>query len=211
MSGDIIAYSAWPRANTHVLGVDGEPFQYWPCSDGRQQPHYYHQEPDSSFAITIDYTENRLYYSDNKAIYSSDMLGNNIQLVKPGDGEDVKGIAVDADYIYWVQVSIVVKLSKFSRNQTVLADDLKWPRDIFLSTASPPNVTNGSTMVGRFPGELLPANSTCAASAPGGRSTNSVEVVRRVSNPPYKTFPLRNLAYGIQIGRILLVPRPRTG
>ncbi|KAI8514441.1 hypothetical protein Bbelb_070320 [Branchiostoma belcheri] len=53
------------------------------------------------WAITIDYTENRLYYSDNDAIYSSDMLGNNIQLVKPGDGEPVTGIAAGADYIYW--------------------------------------------------------------------------------------------------------------
>ncbi|XP_078685516.1 low-density lipoprotein receptor-related protein 6-like [Branchiostoma floridae x Branchiostoma belcheri] len=52
-------------------------------------------------AITIDYTENRLYYSDDDTIYSSDMLGNNTQLVKPGYGDDVEGIAADADYIYW--------------------------------------------------------------------------------------------------------------
>ncbi|KAI8517874.1 hypothetical protein Bbelb_038910 [Branchiostoma belcheri] len=55
----------------------------------------------SPYAITIDYTENRLYYSDYDTIYSSDMLGNNIQLVKPGDGKNVEGISADADYIYW--------------------------------------------------------------------------------------------------------------
>ncbi|KAI8514475.1 hypothetical protein Bbelb_070660 [Branchiostoma belcheri] len=52
-------------------------------------------------AITIDYTENRLYYADDDAIYSSDMLGNNKQLVKPGDGKSVRGIAVDDNYVYW--------------------------------------------------------------------------------------------------------------
>ncbi|XP_019638718.1 PREDICTED: low-density lipoprotein receptor-related protein 6-like [Branchiostoma belcheri] len=95
-------------------------------------------------AITIDYTENRLYYSDIGAIYSSDMLGNNIQLVKPKDGGDVRGIAVGADYIYWTHfwTGEVIRLSKSSMNQTVLVDGLKFPHDIFLSTASPPNVTN---------------------------------------------------------------------
>ncbi|XP_078685522.1 uncharacterized protein LOC144918536 [Branchiostoma floridae x Branchiostoma belcheri] len=52
-------------------------------------------------SIAVDYTENRLYYSVNDVIYSSDMHGNNIQLVKPGYGERVGGIAADADYIYW--------------------------------------------------------------------------------------------------------------
>ncbi|KAI8522128.1 hypothetical protein Bbelb_018820 [Branchiostoma belcheri] len=98
------------------------------------------------WAITIDYTENRLYYSDNDGIYSSDMLGNNTQLVKPGDGGVVRGIAADADYIYWIneagQVTRQKKLSKSSMNQTVLVDSLTYPTDIFLPTASPPNVTN---------------------------------------------------------------------
>ncbi|KAI8496797.1 hypothetical protein Bbelb_254520 [Branchiostoma belcheri] len=49
------------------------------------------------FAITIDYTENRLYYSGDDTIYSSDMLGNNTQLVKPGDGKRVTGIAIEHD------------------------------------------------------------------------------------------------------------------
>ncbi|XP_019641566.1 PREDICTED: deleted in malignant brain tumors 1 protein-like [Branchiostoma belcheri] len=95
--------------------------------------------------ITIDYTENRLYYSDKDAIYSSDMLGNNIQLVKPGDGEYVTGIAAGADYIYWTDylTGEVIRLSKSSRNQTFLVDGLDLPKGIFLSTASPPNVTNG--------------------------------------------------------------------
>ncbi|XP_019615798.1 PREDICTED: craniofacial development protein 2-like [Branchiostoma belcheri] len=42
-------------------------------------------------------------------------------------------------------------------------------------------------MVGRFPGELLPANSTCTAAVPDGRYRNTGEVVRRASNPPPPT------------------------
>ncbi|XP_078685566.1 uncharacterized protein LOC144918572 [Branchiostoma floridae x Branchiostoma belcheri] len=119
-------------------------------------------------AITIDYTENRLYYSDNNAIYSSDMLGNNIQLVKPGYGEIVRGIAADADYIYWAQVSQrgeVIRLSKSSMNQTVLVDGLRWSTDIFLSTASPPNVTNACSSSNGGCQELClahPGGRTCA-------------------------------------------------
>ncbi|XP_019614684.1 PREDICTED: deleted in malignant brain tumors 1 protein-like [Branchiostoma belcheri] len=45
-----------------------------------------------ALSIAIDYTENRLYYSDREAIYSSDMLGNNTQLVNR-EGERVPGIA----------------------------------------------------------------------------------------------------------------------
>ncbi|XP_078667405.1 low-density lipoprotein receptor-related protein 5-like protein [Branchiostoma floridae x Branchiostoma belcheri] len=57
-------------------------------------------------AIAIDYRENRLYYSDDNSIFSSDMLGNDIRLVTTLLGEDspeVSAIAVDDNYIYWTQ------------------------------------------------------------------------------------------------------------
>ncbi|XP_078660173.1 uncharacterized protein LOC144904898 [Branchiostoma floridae x Branchiostoma belcheri] len=118
------------------------------------------------YAITIDYTENRLYYSDNDEIYSSDMLGNNIQPVKPEHGKFVRGIAADADYIYWINVAgQVIRLSKSSMNQTVLVDGLSEPRDIFLSTASPPNVTNACSSSNGGCRELClahPGGRTCA-------------------------------------------------
>ncbi|XP_078659992.1 scavenger receptor cysteine-rich domain-containing group B protein-like [Branchiostoma floridae x Branchiostoma belcheri] len=110
------------------------------------------------WAIAIDYTENRLYYSDKDAIYRSDIFGNKIQRVKPEDGNPVGGIAFDADYIYWTHTTAneVIRLSKSSMNQTVLVDGLKHPVDIFLSTASPPNVTNGNYLCqeGYIPGGM---------------------------------------------------------
>ncbi|XP_019634565.1 PREDICTED: uncharacterized protein LOC109477667 [Branchiostoma belcheri] len=118
-------------------------------------------------SIAVDYTENRLYYSVNDVIYSSDMHGNDIQLVKPGYGERVGGIAADADYIYWTIYSTgeVIRLSKSSMNQTVLVDELRRPRDIFLSTASPHNVTNACSSSNGGCKELClahPGGRTCA-------------------------------------------------
>eukprot|EP00058_Branchiostoma_floridae_P013412 XP_002598900.1 hypothetical protein BRAFLDRAFT_107340 [Branchiostoma floridae] len=52
-------------------------------------------------AITIDFTEDRLYYSDQYYIYSSDLLGNDIRQVLYEDGKWVHGIAVDEDFVYW--------------------------------------------------------------------------------------------------------------
>ncbi|XP_078685512.1 uncharacterized protein LOC144918527 [Branchiostoma floridae x Branchiostoma belcheri] len=121
---------------------------------------------DSS-AIAIDYTENRLYYSDNDAIYSSDMLGNNTQLVKPGDGKHVLAVAVDDNYVYWIhyRAGEVRRLSKSSMDQTVLVDDLLQPNDIYLSTAAPPNVTNACSSSNGGCQELClahPGGRTCA-------------------------------------------------
>ncbi|XP_078665694.1 low-density lipoprotein receptor-related protein 6-like [Branchiostoma floridae x Branchiostoma belcheri] len=51
-------------------------------------------------AVTIDYREDRLYYSDIHRMYSSDLLGNDIQLLSES-GKWVYGIAVDENYVYW--------------------------------------------------------------------------------------------------------------
>ncbi|XP_066268484.1 low-density lipoprotein receptor-related protein 2-like [Branchiostoma lanceolatum] len=102
-------------------------------------------DPFKDMAIAIDYKENRLYYSSHDTINSSDMLGNDIRLIKAGDGDVVKGIAVDNNYIYWTQrPGQIRRLSKSSvnTNQTVLVDGLFLPQDIYLSTAAPPSVTN---------------------------------------------------------------------
>ncbi|KAI8517753.1 hypothetical protein Bbelb_037700 [Branchiostoma belcheri] len=121
----------------------------------------------SAWAIAIDYTENRLYYSDDDTIYSSDMLGNNTQLVKNGDGKTVFGIAVDDNYVYWTHTFAreVRRLSKSSMNQTVLVDDLDNPSAIYLSTAAPPNVTNACSSSNGGCEELClahPGGRTCA-------------------------------------------------
>ncbi|XP_078665689.1 low-density lipoprotein receptor-related protein 1B-like [Branchiostoma floridae x Branchiostoma belcheri] len=54
------------------------------------------------FAVTIDYREDRLYYSDEYRVYSSDLLGNDIQQLLYEDGKWVRGIAVDENYVYWL-------------------------------------------------------------------------------------------------------------
>ncbi|XP_078582132.1 low-density lipoprotein receptor-related protein 5-like protein [Branchiostoma floridae x Branchiostoma japonicum] len=99
--------------------------------------------------ITIDYKENRLYYSDDDSIYSSDMVGNDVQLVMAGDGGNVRGIAVDDKYVYWIHSWTVgiQRLSKTSMNQTALSEDLDDLNDIYVSTASLSNVTNGNYSV----------------------------------------------------------------
>ncbi|XP_019631527.1 PREDICTED: uncharacterized protein LOC109475358 [Branchiostoma belcheri] len=119
------------------------------------------------FAITIDYKENRLYYSAFDSIHSSDLLGNNTQLVKPGDGKTVTGIAVDENYVYWTHLFAgeVRRLSKTSMNQSVFVDDLTNPGSIYLSTAAPPNVTNACSLSNGGCQELClahPGGRTCA-------------------------------------------------
>ncbi|CAH1248459.1 LRP6 [Branchiostoma lanceolatum] len=53
-------------------------------------------------AITIDYNENRLYYSaQSYHIYSLDLLGNDIRHLLHDDEEYVNDIAVDENYVYW--------------------------------------------------------------------------------------------------------------
>ncbi|XP_019618780.1 PREDICTED: low-density lipoprotein receptor-related protein 6-like, partial [Branchiostoma belcheri] len=53
-------------------------------------------------AVTIDYREDRLYYSDQyHRVNSSDLLGNDIQQLLYEDGKYVRGIAVDENYVYW--------------------------------------------------------------------------------------------------------------
>ncbi|KAI8484255.1 hypothetical protein Bbelb_380400 [Branchiostoma belcheri] len=53
-------------------------------------------------AVTIDYREDRLYYSDGSRMYSSDLLGNDIQQLLYESGKTVRGIAVDENYVYWL-------------------------------------------------------------------------------------------------------------
>ncbi|XP_019641225.1 PREDICTED: low-density lipoprotein receptor-related protein 6-like, partial [Branchiostoma belcheri] len=55
----------------------------------------------STRAVTIDYREDRLYYSDGTRMYSSDLLGNDIQQLLYESGKTVRGIAVDENYVYW--------------------------------------------------------------------------------------------------------------
>ncbi|XP_019632289.1 PREDICTED: uncharacterized protein LOC109475911 [Branchiostoma belcheri] len=99
-------------------------------------------------AVTIDYRENRLYYSDDDRMYSSDLLGNDIQQLLYEDGKDVEGIAVDENYVYWSSTwydssyqGKVGMLSKSNLTKTVLVEGLSWPWGICLSTAAPPGVT----------------------------------------------------------------------
>ncbi|KAI8484589.1 hypothetical protein Bbelb_376960 [Branchiostoma belcheri] len=90
-------------------------------------------------AVTIDYREDRLYYSDVDRMYSSDLLGNDIQQLLYESGKDVRGIAVDENYVYWSSYW----LSKTDLTKTVLVEGLEWPYGICLSTAAPPGVTTG--------------------------------------------------------------------
>ncbi|XP_078585808.1 uncharacterized protein LOC144867626 [Branchiostoma floridae x Branchiostoma japonicum] len=97
-------------------------------------------------AITIDYKEDRLYFCDRYSIYSSDLLGNNTLFFY--DTTYKVGIAVDDNYVYWGSVGTergIRMLSKSSTNQTVttiMADEVSYPADIYVTTASPINVTN---------------------------------------------------------------------
>eukprot|EP00058_Branchiostoma_floridae_P002366 XP_002587854.1 hypothetical protein BRAFLDRAFT_94109 [Branchiostoma floridae] len=107
-------------------------------------------------AITIDFTEDRLYYSNQRnRIYSSDLLGNDIRQVLYEDGKDVHGIAVDEDFVYWSSnwrdlssssssQGKIGKLSKSDQTKTVLVDGIDYPWGIYLSTAAPPGVTTES-------------------------------------------------------------------
>ncbi|KAI8517803.1 hypothetical protein Bbelb_038200 [Branchiostoma belcheri] len=110
MTGRKIATDGVSLWNVPTLSWKGseENLMYWvnpptidrAAMDGSNQTTIIRNLTDP-WVITIDYTENRLYYDDYDTIYSSDMFGNNIQLVKPGDGEAVGGIAAGDDYIYW--------------------------------------------------------------------------------------------------------------
>ncbi|KAI8497993.1 hypothetical protein Bbelb_239370 [Branchiostoma belcheri] len=115
------------------------------------------------YAVTIDYREDRLYYSDQYRVYSSDLLGNDIQQLLYEDGKTVYGIAIDENYVYWTsswrdssrtnqgKVGIWAPLRnsqcrlngvfKSDLTKTVLVEGLARPRDIYLSTAAPPGVT----------------------------------------------------------------------
>ncbi|XP_019636233.1 PREDICTED: low-density lipoprotein receptor-related protein 6-like, partial [Branchiostoma belcheri] len=102
------------------------------------------------YAVTIDYREDRLYYSDGYRVYSSDLLGNDIQQLLYENGKTVYGIAVDENYVYWSSSwsssrstwqGKVGMLSKSDLTKTVLVEGLARPRDIYLSTAAPPGVT----------------------------------------------------------------------
>ncbi|XP_019617821.1 PREDICTED: low-density lipoprotein receptor-related protein 4-like [Branchiostoma belcheri] len=114
-------------------------------------------------AVTIDYREDRLYYSDGSHMYSSDLLGNDIQQLLYEDGKTVRGIAVDENYVYWSSSwsaspwqGKVGMLSKSNLTKTVLVEGLTYPFGIRLSTAAPPGVTtvNGN----RFKITLLPSS-----------------------------------------------------
>ncbi|XP_019627749.1 PREDICTED: prolow-density lipoprotein receptor-related protein 1-like, partial [Branchiostoma belcheri] len=101
-------------------------------------------------AVTIDYREDRLYYSDRYRVYSSDLLGNDIQQLLYESGTGVRGIAVDENYVYWSSryrrdsskpwQGKVGMLSKSDLTKTVLVEGLASPFDIRLSTAAPPAI-----------------------------------------------------------------------
>ncbi|XP_019638153.1 PREDICTED: low-density lipoprotein receptor-related protein 6-like [Branchiostoma belcheri] len=110
-------------------------------------------------AVTIDYREDRLYYSDRYRMYSSDLLGNDIQQLLYEDGKWVRGIAVDENYVYWLSSwydssrtwqGKVGMLSKSDLTQTVLVEGLVWPQGIYLSTAAPPGVTTAKHNSGHY-------------------------------------------------------------
>ncbi|XP_078665896.1 uncharacterized protein LOC144908234 [Branchiostoma floridae x Branchiostoma belcheri] len=103
-------------------------------------------------AVTIDYREDRLYYSDATRMYSSDLLGNNRQQLLSETGKYVRGIAVDENYVYWSSTfsnpsnqGKVGMLSKSDLTKTVLVG-LTSTTGIYLSTAAPPGVTTGCPM-----------------------------------------------------------------
>ncbi|KAI8503928.1 hypothetical protein Bbelb_179960, partial [Branchiostoma belcheri] len=133
--------------------------------------------------ITIDYTENRLYYCDGGAhsIFSADLLGNDVRrhLYLPSDY--LFGIAIDDDNIYWTSwtTSHIGMLSRSNNRQSVLVDSLANPNDIYVSMATPTDVTNacstsnggcqdlclakpeGRTCACRFPWELQEDGTSC--------------------------------------------------
>eukprot|EP00058_Branchiostoma_floridae_P020974 XP_002606464.1 hypothetical protein BRAFLDRAFT_93255 [Branchiostoma floridae] len=124
-------------------------------------------------AITIDFTEDRLYYSNQRdRIYSSDLLGNDIRVLYER-GKDVKGIAVDEDFVYWSSAwrdsssssssqGKIGKLSKSDLTKTVLVDGIDYPWGIYLSTAAPPGVTTGkaATQSGQGKDTIQPNSDT---------------------------------------------------
>ncbi|XP_078695025.1 prolow-density lipoprotein receptor-related protein 1-like [Branchiostoma floridae x Branchiostoma belcheri] len=133
--------------------------------------------------ITIDYTENRLYYCDGGAhsIFSADLLGNDVRrhLYLPSDY--LFGIAIDSNNIYWTSwtTSHIGMLSRSTNRQSVLVDSLANPNDIYVSMATPTDVTNacstsnggcqdlclakpeGRTCACRFPWELQEDGTSC--------------------------------------------------
>ncbi|XP_078665688.1 uncharacterized protein LOC144908052 [Branchiostoma floridae x Branchiostoma belcheri] len=85
-------------------------------------------------AVTIDFRDDRLYYSDRDRMYSSDLLGNDTQQLLYEYGKWVRGIAVDENYVYWLSTW----LSKSDLTKTVLVEGLAWPCGIRLSTTGCP-------------------------------------------------------------------------
>ncbi|XP_019621863.1 PREDICTED: LOW QUALITY PROTEIN: uncharacterized protein LOC109468072 [Branchiostoma belcheri] len=103
--------------------------------------------------VTIDFREDRLYYSDATRMFSSDLLGNNRQQLLSEGRKYVRGIAVDENYVYWSSTfsnpssqGKVGMLSKSDLTKTVLVEGLAWAGGIYLSTAAPPGVTTGCPM-----------------------------------------------------------------
>ncbi|XP_078694383.1 low-density lipoprotein receptor-related protein 2-like isoform X2 [Branchiostoma floridae x Branchiostoma belcheri] len=124
--------------------------------------------------ITIDYKENRLYYSDGYAysIYSSDLLGNDIRRLFYEDGNYLFGIGIDDDNIYWTSWTndqiLMLPRSNLEQNETVLVDGLGTPNDIYVSGESLVDVTNGCSQSNGGCQDLClarPGGRTCACRA----------------------------------------------
>ncbi|KAI8502384.1 hypothetical protein Bbelb_199720 [Branchiostoma belcheri] len=147
-------------------------------------------------AVTIDYREDRLYYSDWYRMYSSDLLGNDIQQLLYENGRTVRGIAVDENYVYWSSTwsgqGKVGMLSKSDLTKTVLVEGLASPLDIRLSTAAPPGVT---TVIPTSPTTTNVKTSTALVTTPSTDEGNTALVITPMT-VKQSTAPVTTLLQG---------------